>query len=172
MQFTIKHIAILLSAGFILYKIVEPKGKVLVFNGKKPGPLQKFHVERVDHIHQGIDITARSGNRIYAPKDGIVAAIWPDGLVKNYGNTIVIQHDSNEQTLYGHMSKFNPAIKRGSFVKQGTIIGFVGNTQKPREPGASHVHFEVIPDHTLKINRDLVRLEPEKWLKKNNVMVG
>ncbi|HMU66312.1 MAG TPA: M23 family metallopeptidase, partial [Cellvibrionaceae bacterium] len=42
-------------------------------------------------------------------------------------------------TLYGHMSRFANGIRKGSSVKQGQIIGYVGSTGLATGP---HLHYE------------------------------
>ncbi|MGC8697278.1 MAG: M23 family metallopeptidase, partial [Halothiobacillus sp.] len=43
------------------------------------------------------------------------------------------------ETVYGHMSRFNDALKTGSTVAMGQTIGFVGMTGDATGP---HLHYE------------------------------
>ena len=56
-----------------------------------------------------------------------------------YGNYIRLTHDFGYATAYGHMSRL--AVRAGSFVKKGQVIGYVGSTGYSTGP---HLHFEVI----------------------------
>ncbi len=86
--------------------------------------------------HQGVDYAAPAGTPIIAAAAGkVVFAGWQNG----YGNTIVIDHGKGHTTLYGHMSRFSGASKRGSRVQQGTTIGYVGKTGLATAP---HLHYE------------------------------
>ena len=86
--------------------------------------------------HQGVDYAAPSGTPIIAAADGtIVSAGWQNG----YGNTLVIDHGNRHTTLYGHMSRFASTSKRGTRVRQGTVIGYVGMTGLASGP---HLHYE------------------------------
>jgi hypothetical protein len=58
-----------------------------------------------------------------------------------YGNWVRIDHPGKLSTVYGHLSEFTPGIRAGVQVRQGELIGFVGNTG--RSLGA-HLHFEIL----------------------------
>ena len=53
---------------------------------------------------------------------------------------ILIRHNATYSTLYAHMSAFKFDVKKGSYVKQGDIIGFVGATGMATGP---HLHYEI-----------------------------
>ena len=59
------------------------------------------------------------------------------------------------------MSKFGKGIKRGTKVKQGQIIGYVGSTGMSTGP---HLHYEVIKNGK-KINSQKLKLPSGKILK-------
>ncbi|MEJ2426098.1 MAG: peptidoglycan DD-metalloendopeptidase family protein, partial [Candidatus Thiodiazotropha sp.] len=86
--------------------------------------------------HRGVDYAAKTGTPIKAAGDGKVIFRGKKG---GYGNTVIIQHGQTYTTLYGHMSKFNKSAKRGSRVKQGQVIGYVGQTGLATGP---HLHYE------------------------------
>lgn len=91
-----------------------------------------YHVKK---FHHGMDFTAPIGTDVYATGRGKVKFVgWKQG----YGNTVVIDHGYNYETLYGHLYKFTCYI--GQPVKRGDIIALVGNTGKSTGP---HVHYEV-----------------------------
>lgn len=94
-------------------------------------------IYKTPEFHPGLDFTANTGTEIYATGDGIV--ITADAAAQGYGNHVVISHGFGYQTLYGHMSKI--AVKIGSKVKRGELIGYVGSTGRSTGP---HVHYEVI----------------------------
>jgi murein DD-endopeptidase MepM/ murein hydrolase activator NlpD len=86
--------------------------------------------------HKGVDYAASTGTPIKASGDGKV--IWK-GNKGGYGRAIIIQHGSNITTLYAHMSKYNRKLKKGSRVKQGQVIGYVGKSGLATGP---HLHYE------------------------------
>nr|MBC8445117.1 M23 family metallopeptidase [Rhodospirillaceae bacterium] len=55
-----------------------------------------------------------------------------------YGNFVLIRHNAEYTTAYGHMSRVNTA--KGRRVKQGQIIGYVGTTGRSTGP---HLHYEI-----------------------------
>lgn len=87
-------------------------------------------------FHTGIDLAAPMGTPIYAAKAGQVeTAGWSSW---GYGLHVIIDHGSEVETLYGHMSRI--AVQPGQFVERGQLIGYVGSTGWSTGP---HCHFEV-----------------------------
>lgn len=68
-----------------------------------------------------------------------------------YGNTIVIAHDAVYKTRYAHLDAILVTV--GQKVKQGDVIGKVGDTGFTRKIGkdASHLHLEVY-EHGKQVN--------------------
>ena len=86
--------------------------------------------------HKAIDIGAKSGDPIYAAADGQVAnATYNDGL----GYYVSIEHDGETATRYSHMTNF--IVQPGEYVKQGQIIGYVGESGIAT---GSHLDYAVI----------------------------
>jgi murein DD-endopeptidase MepM/ murein hydrolase activator NlpD len=86
--------------------------------------------------HHGIDI-AKAGNvEVVSVADGVVVKSYSS---KSYGETIIIQHEGNVQTLYSHLI-LGSRIPNGTHVKQGDFIGLMGNTGASR---GQHLHFEM-----------------------------
>jgi murein DD-endopeptidase MepM/ murein hydrolase activator NlpD len=86
--------------------------------------------------HKGIDYAAPTGTRIRAIADGTVDFAGRQG---GYGNLIVLRHQTQYTTWYGHLSGFAKALRSGSRVHQGEIIGYVGATGLATGP---HLHYE------------------------------
>ncbi len=51
---------------------------------------------------------------------------------------------SDTQYRYYHLSAFVPGLAEGDTVRQGDVIGYVGDTGNAT-PGGYHLHFEVRP---------------------------
>lgn len=86
--------------------------------------------------HKGVDYSAPTGTPIMAAGDGKVTLA---GTYSGYGNCVTIDHAGNYSTLYGHLSRFASGVRKGSSVKQGQIIGYVGSTGLATGP---HLHYE------------------------------
>ncbi|MDO6595018.1 OapA family protein [Neptuniibacter sp. 1_MG-2023] len=86
--------------------------------------------------HKGVDYAARTGTPIKAAGDGKIIFRGKKG---GFGNVVIVQHGSNITTLYAHMSKFKGGQKTGTRIKQGQVIGFVGQTGLASGP---HLHYE------------------------------
>lgn len=104
------------------------------------------------NFHDGIDFLAPQGSNIISSSSGYVSYA---SFMQGYGNTVIITHDNNFKTLYGHLSE-DFIVSVGQAVTQGQIIGKVGpkylsngllngNTTGP------HLHFTVIKENS-KIN--------------------
>ena len=91
-------------------------------------------------MHKGVDFAAPKGTPIYAAGNGTVEVAGRNG---GYGKYVRIRHNGSYSTAYAHMKGFAKDIRRGKRVKQGQVIGYVGNTG--RSTGA-HLHYEVVRD--------------------------
>ena len=85
-------------------------------------------------MHTGIDVSAPKGTPIYASFDGVVLFA---GIKNGYGESVIIGHNAEHETLYAHMSKI--FVSNGQFVHRNQHIGNVGMTG--RVTGAN-LHFE------------------------------
>lgn len=88
--------------------------------------------------HRGVDMAAPTGTRVKASGDGRVAFMGKKG---GYGNVIILNHPNGISTVYGHLSRFSDAIRKGDAVNQGDIIGYVGMTGLATGP---HLHYEFL----------------------------
>jgi murein DD-endopeptidase MepM/ murein hydrolase activator NlpD len=62
-------------------------------------------------------------------------------LPQQCGNHVVIRHDGGEHSFYGHMMYQSLTVTEGSHVKQGQVIGKIGNTGLS---GCPHLHFQLM----------------------------
>jgi len=79
--------------------------------------------------HKGTDFAASIGTPIRSTASGTVTASRYKGANGNY---VKIKHNSTYSTQYLHMKK--RAVKKGDYVKQGDIIGYVGMTGSTAGP--------------------------------------
>lgn len=98
----------------------------------------RYHpILRYRRAHKGIDLAAPIGTPILSTGDGVIKTI---GRHNGYGNMIEIKHDKKYSTVYGHMLKFQKGLSKGSRVKRGQVIGYVGQTGLATGP---HCHYEL-----------------------------
>jgi len=86
--------------------------------------------------HKGVDYAARTGTPVKAAGDGEIAFLGRKG---GYGQVLIVKHGEHYETLYAHLSKFKRGLHDGDTVKQGEIIGYVGQTGLATGP---HLHYE------------------------------
>ena len=68
------------------------------------------------------------------------------------GNYVIIQHEYNEYSFYAHMITGSVNVKKGDIVKQGEIIGLLGNSGNSTGP---HLHFHLMNDSGIFTGRGL-----------------
>jgi murein DD-endopeptidase MepM/ murein hydrolase activator NlpD len=88
-------------------------------------------------FHKGIDFAAPRGTPVFAAGDGVVLQRRRFG---GLGKFIKIQHDKVYTTTYAHLSKYAIDLEPGRRVRQGEIIGYVGDTGLASGP---NLHYEV-----------------------------
>ncbi len=93
-------------------------------------------VLQISRAHKGVDYGAPTGTRVRAVADATVEFAGRQG---GYGNLIVLKHQSNYSTAYGHLNGFAAEIRKGTRVSQGDTIGYVGQTGLSSGP---HLHYE------------------------------
>ena len=121
-----------------------------------PFGLRKHPILGFTKHHNGTDFAAPTGTPIMASGNGTVIKA---GWCGNGGNCVRIRHNSSYTTGYGHLSKF--ATKTGRRVRQGQVIGYVGNTGMSTGP---HLHYTVKYNGKF-INSQKLKLPSGKILK-------
>ena len=99
--------------------------------------VRKHPILGYSKMHRGVDFAAKRGTPIMAAGDGRISFAGRNG---SFGRFIEIKHLNNFKTRYAHMYKFAKGIKKGRVVKQGDVIGYVGNSGRSTGP---HLHYEV-----------------------------
>jgi murein DD-endopeptidase MepM/ murein hydrolase activator NlpD len=92
--------------------------------------------KKAQNFHQGVDIAAPKGTSVKASADGIVRiAGWNNN---GYGNLIVVEHEKDLTTYYGHLETV--LTSPGTKVTKGQEIGTVDSTGMST---GNHLHFEI-----------------------------
>lgn len=115
---------------------------------------RKHPIKGYTKMHKGVDFAAPKGTPIMAAGDGVVERCSHFG---GYGNYICIRHNGNTKTAYAHLSRY--AVKKGSKVRQGQVIGHVGNTGLAT---GHHLHFELIQNGKHVNPQKMTQLPKEK----------
>lgn len=100
--------------------------------------------------HGGVDFAAPIGTPIYASGDAVVTFRQMAG---GAGNMIRLDHGKELMTVYMHLSRFADTLQVGQNVRQGEIIGYVGNTGASTGP---HLHYEI---HVAGVKQDPLEFE-------------
>ncbi len=106
-------------------------GEVTSHFGTRENPFSGGGAE----THSGMDFRGNTGDVVKSTAHGKVSFA---GVKGGYGNCVIIDHDYDLQTLYGHLSKID--VKEGQELKSGERIGEVGSTGRSTGP---HLHYEV-----------------------------
>ena len=86
-------------------------------------------------FHQGIDLAACQGQRVYATARGVVQQT---GFDQQLGYYVRINHAGVFETLYGHLCWV--AVQKGEWIEPGACIGLVGRTG---EATGNHLHYAI-----------------------------
>lgn len=93
--------------------------------------------------HRGIDIKAEKGAEVKAVADGTIKSIKTD---PRYGISIIIKHSKGFESVYACLLNETQGLKEGDTIKQGQVIGNVGNSGIFESAEGMHLHFEMTKD--------------------------
>ncbi len=122
--------------------------------GMRVNPILGFSM-----MHKGVDFGVPTGTPILAAGSGAIEKAGENGA---YGLYVRIRHDKIHGTAYAHMSGLAKGIRVGAKVKQGQVIGYVGESGRATGP---HLHYEVL------VNDQQVNPMSVKF-KSGNVLAG
>lgn len=89
--------------------------------------------------NDGIDISVPEGTSVRAAENGVV--IYAGDGLQEFGNTVLVRHESGLVTVYGHASELK--VRRGDNVRRGQEIALSGLSGSAEQP---KLHFEVRKD--------------------------
>ncbi len=87
--------------------------------------------------HEGIDILAPKGTKVYSTTDGVIGSMKNNNLG---GKVIWMLGPAGSWHYYAHLDDHKRGLREGDFVKKGAHIGYVGNTGNARHT-APHLHY-------------------------------
>ncbi len=91
-------------------------------------------------VHDALDIMAPAGTPVLAATDGKILKLFQS----DRGGTTIYQLSPDEKTVYyyAHLQRYADELSEGSFVRQGDVIAYVGDTGNAG-PGNYHLHFSI-----------------------------
>lgn len=95
-------------------------------------------------IHLGIDIWAEAGTPVTAPLNGKVHSLQNNNNFRDYGHTIILEHNVDGETLYtlyGHLSP--PNVRIGQIIKAGEHFCDIGNFPENGD-WPPHLHLQLM----------------------------
>ena len=126
--------------------------------------MRKHPILGYNKKHQGVDFAAPTGTPIMAAGTGHIEFVGNNGGAGKY---IRIKHLNGYKTSYSHLSKYASGIQKNIKVRQGQVIGYVGNTGMSTGP---QLHYEG-SFNGKRINPMKMKLPSGKQLKDKNLEI-
>jgi murein DD-endopeptidase MepM/ murein hydrolase activator NlpD len=112
--------------------------KVTKYYGRKTiSPLKRYKiikkfgtkydkVYKIKLFNDNVELKSRTNNaKVYSVFSGkVVYSKYNSGLLKN---VVIVQHKNKIHTIYSHLDKIAPTIRKGKWLKKGSVIGRVKN---------------------------------------------
>lgn len=135
------------------YKLKVQNGRLIApeWNGKFARPVSQDIAAGCGigcyRGHTGQDFPGPMGSPVMTAASGVVVKVETPsnnsklGKKRSYGTYVEIKHDDEWSTRYAHMFPQDIKVKVGDQVKQGDVIGGIGNMGNSSGP---HLHFEIL----------------------------
>lgn len=132
-------------------KVAETKKEAVVYtmavNGGISAPFSDEELVKSKtmgdwRIHSGVDIKGELGCEVRAIADGKVISVLRDSMM---GNTVKIEHSDGLISIYANLEDEIP-VKTGDTVKNGAVIGKIGNSALSECLEEPHLHLEALKD--------------------------
>jgi hypothetical protein len=151
----------------------EPTFKLVVWPTQYKVVTQEFGANPANYApfglpgHEGVDIRAPHGTKIFAAAGGRVFAVETNPDAHNYGIHCRVEHDDGYQTIYAHLLELFVSV--GETVGSGALIGLADNTGNSF---GDHLHFGMKhypdgqdgwPSNIIDPTPYLKPLAPEAW---------
>ena len=130
--------------------------------GKLDWPVDGTFLFRFGRVINPNNTTTRwNGVGIAAPLGAPVKSVAPGSVVSvgqlgTYGLTVILDHGGGYFSIYASLNSVAPALRKGSVLRKGDLIGTVGISDPDLKP---HLHFEIRTPP----NGNAV--DPEGWLR-------
>jgi murein DD-endopeptidase MepM/ murein hydrolase activator NlpD len=123
--------------------VLIPGGVIVPVAGITPADLHDNYLQARGggtRLHGAIDIMAPRNTPVLAAVDGTIRKLF----TSTGGGLTIYQFDQAEERIYyyAHLDRYASELREGQFVRQGSVIGFVGTTGNAA-PDAPHLHFAI-----------------------------
>ncbi|MFW9993290.1 MAG: M23 family metallopeptidase [Candidatus Odinarchaeota archaeon] len=129
------------------------------FDRTRPNEEYRCHGEEIIAIADGTvvdcfdQIPENPGSCTGLPKDQFKELAGKYGATAVFiGNYVVLEHQDGEYSFYGHLITGSLKVKKGDKVKEGQVLGNVGNSGNSDGP---HLHFQLMDGPSLMTARGL-----------------
>lgn len=91
-------------------------------------------------VHDAIDIMAPQDSKVVAAANGTIVKLF----TSDKGGITIYQLSSDEKLVfyYAHLNRYADGLLEKQQVRQGDLIGYVGDTGNA-QPGGYHLHFAI-----------------------------
>jgi len=113
--------------------------------------------------HDAIDIAAPAGTPVIAASEGEIVKLFQS----EKGGTTIYQLSPDRKLVfyYAHLQRYAHGIHEGKYLRQGEVIGYVGDTGNAGA-GNYHLHFSIATIADPKRHWDGTNINPYPLLKK------
>lgn len=104
-----------------------------------------------NNMHNGVDLSAPVGTKVYAPLTGTVRASGNTDQVPgcySWGKWILIDHPNGLSTLFAHLSHIG--VSNGQKVNTGDVVAYTGNTGYSTGP---HLHYTLYVSEAVQVKQ-------------------
>jgi len=155
-------------ADYDAYRYPVPCAKACVVSGydlDRPDESQRRGV-RLSHVgHGAVDLPQKKGTPVVLVplehQEGDAEVVFVGPL---FGTTVITRHSMREggqlheyMLLFGHLDAPAPGLARGAHLREGDLVGFVGDTGSPE---LVHLHLEA---RRVRTGIDLGKLASAAW---------
>ncbi len=137
------------TEGMNRREIEEKKWGIGRYNEKRKNMYTAPQYQNRRNVHMGMDIFCPAGEPVHAAWDAEIAYMHNHDQEGNYGPTIILRYELNNQTIYalhGHLSLLSlERNKVGKDLKKGEQFARIGSEE---ENGGwpPHLHFQISYD--------------------------
>ena len=94
-------------------------------------------------VHKGLDISAEQGHEVKSLLDGKIVNVFKDD---EHGISVKVESANNIVVVYSNLNE-KTNVKKGQEIKEGQILGVVGNTTSVESEDGAHIHIEAFKNN-------------------------